>query len=280
MDYSAGSPVFVGVDGSKAALEAAIWAADEAIVRNAPIVLLSAVDPYRGDLDVALTEARRAIGVAADTVKQLGRPLKIEYDVVLGDPVQVLGKVAHDAAMVCIGRSCSPSQDSAAPKQSMATQLIRNSLAAVAVVQRRQLHTTSTPDRWVVALLEATLGEDRVLHGAVGEGLLRGAAVMALTQGGDEFDDASVERLHASLGRRLASVEHANPDLEIWAMPYPDDVLGLLLQEPTVDHLVVAGPTHRDLIDELLSAEASSVLRDTNCSILVLHDCDAGRTGD
>ncbi len=90
----------------------------------------------------------------------------------------------------------------------MATHLIRNSPSPVAVVQRRQLHTAWSPDRWVVALLEAMPGEDRVLRGAVGEGRLRGAAVMAL------------------------------------------------------------------------SVEASSVLRETNCSILVLPDGDAGPTGD
>ena len=40
-------PVVVGVDGSQAALDAALWAADEAVDRSAPLRLVHAIGVVR-----------------------------------------------------------------------------------------------------------------------------------------------------------------------------------------------------------------------------------------
>jgi hypothetical protein len=51
MDQSAASPIVVGIDGSKHAIGAAIWATDEAVSRGAQLLLVCVIDPDSQDLD-------------------------------------------------------------------------------------------------------------------------------------------------------------------------------------------------------------------------------------
>nr|WP_293313996.1 universal stress protein [Mycobacterium sp.] len=47
-DSPAPQPIVVGIDGSKAALQAALWAVDEALSRDAPLRLLCALEGAPG----------------------------------------------------------------------------------------------------------------------------------------------------------------------------------------------------------------------------------------
>lgn len=59
------TPVIVGVDGSQAAIQAALWAIDEAISRDVPLRLIAVTknrhpssDDYYRDMDNAETSLR------------------------------------------------------------------------------------------------------------------------------------------------------------------------------------------------------------------------------
>ena len=61
MDQPAVSPIVVGIDGSKHAIRAAVWAVDEAVSRDAQLLLIYIIDPDSRDLDREYAFARKAL---------------------------------------------------------------------------------------------------------------------------------------------------------------------------------------------------------------------------
>lgn len=70
------SSVVVGLDGSRSALDAALWAVDEAVSRDIPLRLVYAIDPDHaspeqgnaaGDLAAAETTVRDAVTAIEST---------------------------------------------------------------------------------------------------------------------------------------------------------------------------------------------------------------------
>ena len=51
--YSPAPSVVVGIDGSRSALDAALWAADEAVSRDVPLRLVYAIDPDTSPAQIA-----------------------------------------------------------------------------------------------------------------------------------------------------------------------------------------------------------------------------------
>ncbi len=88
MDHTSPSaPVVVGIDGSKAALRAALWAVDEAVSRDTPLRLVQVAPASGHGLDEALAEARDVLHRAWTEVEATGKPVKIESDIVRGESV-------------------------------------------------------------------------------------------------------------------------------------------------------------------------------------------------
>src|SRR4051794_21902821 len=101
--------VVVGIDGSRGAVDAALWAVDEAIQRGVPLRLVYAVEPAEsagGDGHAsagALTAAEAAVRSAAMAVESLDRPVKVEIEIIHDLPAEALLTAARSAAMLCIG---------------------------------------------------------------------------------------------------------------------------------------------------------------------------------
>src|ERR1700761_844628 len=99
--------IVVGIDGSKTAVSAALWAADEAVSRDVPLRLLYAMeqvgtrDPDR--MAQIHTASEIAVRQAATAVEATGQPLKIETEIVDGSPASSLIHASASAAMVCVG---------------------------------------------------------------------------------------------------------------------------------------------------------------------------------
>jgi nucleotide-binding universal stress UspA family protein len=94
-------PVVVGIDGSKHAMKAAIWAIDEAIARDTHLRLVHVIDSDRRDLDREYAYARRALHRARSAVEATGWEVKLESEIVTGDPVGELVKASRSAELVC-----------------------------------------------------------------------------------------------------------------------------------------------------------------------------------
>jgi nucleotide-binding universal stress UspA family protein len=94
----------VGIDGSTAGLRAAVWAADEAAARDTALDLLYVIDPTEvEDLDDALATARHAIHRAWETVAARDRHVKLESEILQGNPVTELANAARRATLICVG---------------------------------------------------------------------------------------------------------------------------------------------------------------------------------
>ena len=88
-DFSSSSPVVVvGIDGSRSAVAAALWAVDEGVSRDIPLRLGCAVDPDNpsatGPRDAArdLATAEEAAQYAYSAVESTDNPVKIEVEIV------------------------------------------------------------------------------------------------------------------------------------------------------------------------------------------------------
>ncbi|MRH92602.1 hypothetical protein GFY24_35155 [Nocardia sp. SYP-A9097] len=105
--------IVVGIDGSLAALRAAEWAADEAVARRAPLLLVQAI-PAVDNPAFRAAGARfpRAFGMLENASGALrerrssdieGCRLEIETQIVRGQSEQVLIEMSRSAALIVLG---------------------------------------------------------------------------------------------------------------------------------------------------------------------------------
>ena len=139
MDQSAASPIVVGIDGSKHAIRAAVWAVDEAVSRDAQLLLVCVIDPDSRDLDREYAFARNALHKAWTAAEAAGKPVKLESNVLEGDPVTELVELSRSAEMVCVG-SRGTNDSAHHDRGSTAAALAQAAFSPVAIVRRRHTH--------------------------------------------------------------------------------------------------------------------------------------------
>jgi len=291
MDTSA--PVMVGIDGSTASVRAALWAADEAAARDTALDLVYVVDPARvEDLDDAMAQAHHAIHRAWETVTDGDKHVKLESEILQGNPILELAHAARRAALFCVGHK--GMKDSAPlPRGSTASSVARIAPSSVAVVRRRHTHRPPRLHRWVAAVLDETHESHDVLQAALDEAELREAPVLALTTwstsnpraDGTSPSEAAGD-IRVKMDRYLEASQSVSADVQVCALPLPDDVTTLLEQSAGIEQLFVIGAHRLDLLDQLTGDTARRALRGTNCSILVVRTASnaallgAGRRND
>jgi len=272
MDQSAASPIVVGIDGSKHAVRAAVWAVDEAVSRDAQLLLVCVIDPDSRDLDREYALARHAVHKAWTAAEAAGKPVKLESDVLEGDPVTELVELSRSAEMVCVGLR--GTNDSAHhDRGSTAAALAQAAFAPVAIVQRRHTHKPAAAGRWALAALETTTGSHAVLETAFDEAILRKAPMLALTPWPttDKPQSEHHESLRAKLDRYLAEADD-DVDVQISTLPISDHISNLLEQSADIDQLVIVGPDNPDFVAEVIDPKMRKRLRHTDCSILILRN--------
>lgn len=85
--------IVVGIDGSKPAVQAALWAVDEAASRDIPLRLLYAIEPddpgyaAHGAAARKLAAAENAVRYAFTAVEAADRPVKVEVEITQERPV-------------------------------------------------------------------------------------------------------------------------------------------------------------------------------------------------
>ncbi|MFD4534846.1 universal stress protein [Kitasatospora sp. NPDC058397] len=101
--------VLAGVDGSPESTTAALWAADEAVLRGTPLRLVHAW-PWLTDGVATFAEpddlpaaAQRVLASAADAIRERHPGLAVHTDAVLDAPVDGLVAAAADAALLVLG---------------------------------------------------------------------------------------------------------------------------------------------------------------------------------
>jgi nucleotide-binding universal stress UspA family protein len=274
MDHTARpASIIVGIDGSNAAIRAAIWAIDEAVSRDIPLRLVNVIAQHpdaslhSSDLNEDFARAEHIVHQAWTVVEATGDPVKLEMEVLRGEPASMLIQASRSAAMVCVGWTGQPHRELG----STASAVSRSVPCPVAVIRRPA--GASLDGRWVIARIDESINSEAVLREAMHEARLRRAPLLALTTTSsrqEELDsDADTElSVRLRLERHLAQLSDAGGDASMCSLSVNDGVLNYLAKNAELAQLVVVGADDPSLVPELTGPHADSVLRHTACSVM------------
>jgi len=214
MRHSA-TTVVVGVDGSKAATNAARWAVDEAVGRDIPLRLVYVIEPpdslLAGAHEARLAAARSALHDAHRAVEAIGQPVKVETEILWGKPLVGLVEESRTAAMICVGSIGLNHANRGVG--SVSASLAASALCPVAVIRR----ATSRPATARVGRVIVQANDAAALHHAFEEARLRQAPLRAIAvcraAGRDDVDAG--RSAQAQLSRRLARWTRLYPDVRV-----------------------------------------------------------------
>jgi nucleotide-binding universal stress UspA family protein len=286
-DRHTSSPyVVIGIDGSRSALRAALWAVDEAVGRNAPLQLMYAIDsserdPGEAAPEIAAAENENALRDAFAAIKLTGKPAKTEAEIVHGPPIPMLLEASRSAAMVCVG-STGLKHAVQGRIGSTASALVASADCPVAVVP---ISAAPAPAGCVLAVVGESAASSAVLGLAISEARLRGAPLRVLTawppqvsgvRHGDKADAAN-HVAPARLERCLAPWRRSHPDVDIQPIAGHGSVVNYLEHlhrnaEPV--QLLVVDPRRAGPSDVLLGPSGRAALDATRCILLI---CDRRR---
>ncbi|WP_431236780.1 universal stress protein [Mycolicibacterium aichiense] len=274
--------IVVGVDGSRGAVRAALWAIDEAVSRDIPLRLVYAIHPPGADPVDPQEEARLLAGAefavrsAADAVEATGRQVKLEVEILQGRPIATLVDASRVAAMICVGEVGLKHFD-ADRIGSTATALVTAAHCPVAIVRGEDRIAGHDPG-WVVVELDESPDSAAVLQFGVAEARLRGAPLRVLGSWQSRYTDVHDSHavsdgnrmVRAQLDRRLSHWKNQYPDLDARPVAIHGSVLNYLAKQAGSIQLVVVGARNARGIEELLGPTGSAALHNTDCSVLVV----------
>ena len=280
-DHYASSPaIVVGIDGSRSAVGAALWAVDEAVSRDIPLKLVCAIDPSdrpNADTEDAARElatAEIAVRQAYTAVESTDKPVKIEIEILQKNPTRALIESSRCAALLCVG-SIGLKHSRQGRIGSTAAALATAAHCPVAVVHGFDSHRAH--QGWVVADLDEVSTLDGVLLCALEEARLRGLPLRVLTTWQSRYTDihannavADGNRLaRARLDRRLDQWRKRFPDLDVEAVAVHGGTLNYFAKEAGSIKLLVIGHERAQGIRELVGPPGYATLHQAGCSVLV-----------
>ena len=276
------SSVVVGIDGSRSAAEAALWAVDEAVGRDLPLRLVYAIDPGETveDRSRRLADAESAVRHVFTVIEATDRPVKLEAEIVQGRPRAVLVEASRSAVMLCLG-AVGITHSRSDPIGSTAVATAASAHCPVAVVRGHD--PQSTAKGWVLAEIDRPATADTVLSNALDEARLRGVSLRVVTvwQSGytDIHDNHSVadrsKLAKAQLDRRLAKWRRRYPDVDMHAVAVHGNSLAYLTKNADMIQLLVVGRERADGIRELVGPPGFAALHHANCSVLICQPQNA-----
>jgi nucleotide-binding universal stress UspA family protein len=273
-------PVVVGVDGSQAAIRAALWAVDEAVSRDVPLHLLYAIE--QGDARGAepeavarkLVTAETAVCRAVTAIEAAGQPVKIETEIAQGPPIGSLIRASASAAMVCVG-AVGLLHFRPGRVGSTAAALAISAQCPVAMV-RDHRSQPGQPANAIVVEVDGSPDNGVLLGAAMEEAHLRNATVQAVicrrTASHDMAADCEGDRRAlADLDRRLARWKRRYPHLGVESVAVHGTLVEYLAHNRRSVGLVIVGTHNREHLKELAGPVGSAILQDSDCSLLVVN---------
>ena len=249
--------IVVGIDGSQAAIRATLWALDEAVSRDVPLLLLYVIEQVDAEEADELAIAETVLRHAVTAVEGTGRPVKIETEIDQGPAITSLTHASESAAMVCVGavglRHVEPG-----PLGATARALTTSARCPVAVVRGHDDYRRQ-PGKGIVVEVDGSAENYVLLSAAREEARLRNVAVQAV------FCGRAIPGLDRGLdrcGRRYPrfGVESARVG----------SLLDYLAHNGRSVQLVIVD-SHNQHLQELLEPTGSAILQGSDCSLLVFN---------
>lgn len=265
-EHPAPPSVVVGIDGSRSAVRAALWAVDEAIARDIPLRLVAIVEPRPGAARDSQQDARDlaaaelAVRYAYAAIDSAGRPVKIETEIAYGHAAAILQSESNSAVMMCIGDYGLRHFD-ANRIGSTAKTLVSSAHCPVAIIRGNDGAKTATAG-WIVAEVDETHDSTAVLAAAAEEARLRHGPmrVVSTWQSADQIE----------LDRRLSYWKARYPDLDIEPVVVHGSPLTYLAAHAASIQLVVIGAHRIETAGEVLGPIAAANLRNADWATLVI----------
>jgi nucleotide-binding universal stress UspA family protein len=260
--------VVVGIDGSQAAIQAAEWAAEEAAGRGVALLMLAiikATHPSAQDYHRDVAHAEASLQTARLAVEAMGRPIKVETDILRGSPGAILVSESDDADMICVG-SVGIDRYFRALLGSTATEVAEKALCPVAVI-RSQPDQAGPDINWIVVEVNDAPDRDIVIGQAMREAQLRKLPVLAI---GTVPTDSS-EVLSHELDNRLWPWRRWYPDVHIYPVTTGRNVTRFL---KTIDDLVpmlVVGAADAGQLAQIVGPQDHPVFRHAESSVLIVR---------
>ncbi|OKH82015.1 hypothetical protein EB75_13785 [Mycobacterium sp. ST-F2] len=277
--YKSASPssaVVVGIDGSQWSVNAALWAVDEAVSRDVPLRLLYVVAP-RGQGDIDPEQEARDLACAEVSVRRTlvavestEKPVKIEWEVLQGQPTRVLSNATRSADLFCMG-SLGIAHATGSRFGSTAAALATSALCPVAIIRSGGRHWSTQP-RHVVAEIDESPDSVNVLDAGINEARLRGAplTVLATWQAklADVHEHIPDDKTLTRLDKRLTRYRLANPDIDFNPVAVNGSTMNYLEHHADSIQLLVTSRHRRAGMGEIVGT-ARAVPGQVNCSVLI-----------
>ena len=267
------SAVVVGIDGSEAAIQAARWAADEAVSREIPLRLVEVipeqVEPAPlasvGNVRMELEYGETALRIATAAVEATGKPVKVETEILQGDPAAALIAESRDAEMICVG-SVGIGRLVRALLGSTAAELAEAAHCPVAIIRAQQSQLKSDSALIVVAVNDSP-DNNHVVEQAMAEAQLRLAPVLALGVLQKDIDDMASDELK----RQVECWGRRHPGVKIYAGATRADIADFLPVMDRTIQLAVIGSTDADQVARLIGPHRHPILGHAECSVLIVR---------
>lgn len=265
-EQPAAPSVVVGIDGSRSAVRAALWAVDEAITRDIPLRLVSIIEPRPGESSDSqqgareLAAAELALRYAHAAVDATGRPVKIEAELAHGHAATYLRSQSSSAVMICIGDYGLRHFD-ANRIGSTAKALVSSAHCPVAIIRGND-GAKPVAAGWVVAELDETHNNTAVLNAAAEEARLRHGSLRVVSAW-QTYDQIQLDR-------RLSYWKAQYPELDIEPVLVHGSPLTYLATHAASIQLVVIGAHRIEATGEVLGPIAAANLRNADWATLVI----------
>ncbi|MDF5754277.1 universal stress protein [Spongiactinospora sp. TRM90649] len=274
--------IIVGVDGSRAGLEAVGWAAREAALRDTPLLVAHAIpawacEPATGryaEVAAWMREGGQSVLNTAEERARRERPgIAVSGRLLPGDPRAALIGAAGEAELMVIG-SHGLGGVRGLLLGSVAYGVAGHAACDVVVV--REL--PSRPRAEVVVGVDGSAHSDRVLSSAFAEAELRGAELRAVHawnwpwEGDPRFAGDEPEYEPLSLTDILASHRARHPSVNVTEESVHDHPIRALRQAATgADLLVVGSRGHGTFAGLLIGSVSQALLHESPCPLMVIR---------
>ncbi len=264
--------VVVGIDGSDAAINAAVWAVGEAVSRNVPIRLVHAIPERPGkpggprveglDIEYAETSLRAADAALAS----LGEPVKVECAIVPGSPEDALVGESEGAAMLCIG-SVGIGRVARRVLGSTADAVARAARCPVAIVRadRDAAGKVGEGTGWVAVVVDDSAGNDAVLEHGFREAQLRDAPILAMGTWRWGLGEIPFRQLDEHLGPWVARY----PEIHVMPAAARHGAAEFVSRTQESIQLVVVGDADADKVARIVGPTGQRFAGRGGCSVLV-----------
>lgn len=264
---SASPPVVVGVDGSDAAVTAALWAAEEAVRRGTSLRLVCVTDGEHSASRVDDEFAERALRRAAERIRAADKLVSIETAVLRGNSADALIAESRTAALVCVG---STGIDWIASKVlgSTAQAVAEHAHCPVAVIRHGPDIAAEGTGGVIVVGFQRVQRADEVFRAALAEARIRHAPLIAVGVWQDDFGATP----YAELERCVAQWTRRYPDVHVYPVPSLGD-LPRFLADNADGHiqLAVLGADEADQVTRIVGPQGHSLFKHGRCSVLVVR---------